>query len=107
MNQRVFKRTYPRLFRSTTWCYHRTYVATCIHCRRSIVARLQAIERRLQTLAFALQLAQVEFQPPVVQVAPERRVEQLVLERIGLVQLEPVGTSWIVEAHIATHRFAV
>ena len=57
-------------------------------------------------LAFASQLGQVEFQPPVGRVAPEQQVEQLVLERVELVQLEPVGTLRIVEAHIATHRFA-
>ena len=44
-------------------------------------------------LAFAYRFAQVELQPLVERVAPEQRVEQLVLERVELVQLELVGTS--------------
>ena len=85
--------TFANRFRSTTWYHHRTCVARCNRCHRSIVARLQAIEPLLETLGFVSQPEQVALLvlgQPVVR--PLVRVEPAQLARVGTVKIAVART---------------
>ena len=94
-------RTFANRFRSTTWCHRPTYVAKCSHCHPSIVAKLQATGRLLETLESAIQPEQV------VLLELGQLVERLVLVLAESVQLALVARLTIAVVHTGRCRFVV